>query len=92
MTVDAHRSTIYVVSDATAETAERVLRAALIQFDDLRPDVRVYSLVRRDAEVAEILDRAATAGASARRSARSDSRNGVVALMMYLAKPMSGAR
>jgi len=54
---------IYVVSDATAETAERVLRAALIQFDDFTPKVRVFSLVRRDQEVEEILTRAAGAGA-----------------------------
>lgn len=57
------RPTIYVVSDATAETAERVLRAALIQFDELKPDIRVYGLVRRDQELDDIVKEAAASQA-----------------------------
>ena len=49
------RKTLVVVSDATAETAERVLRAALVQFHDLNPDIRVFSLIRRDEELDDVI-------------------------------------
>jgi regulator of PEP synthase PpsR (kinase-PPPase family) len=54
---------IYVVSDATAETAERTVRAALIQFRGVDPDIRVFSLVRTDERLDEILCAAAKAEA-----------------------------
>jgi len=60
---DAATRTIFVISDATAETAERVLRAALVQFRDVRPQIRVFSLVRKDEQVEEALRLAATANA-----------------------------
>ncbi|MCB9729455.1 MAG: kinase/pyrophosphorylase [Deltaproteobacteria bacterium] len=50
---------IFVVSDATAETAERTVRAALIQFRGVEPDIRVFSLVRTDERLDEILRAAA---------------------------------
>ncbi len=50
---------IYVLSDATAETAERVLRAALIQFRDARPQIRIFSLLRRDEQIEDALKQAA---------------------------------
>lgn len=50
---------LYVLSDATAETAERVLRAALIQFRDARPQIRIFSLLRKDEQIEEALRQAA---------------------------------
>jgi len=50
---------LYVLSDATAETAERVLRAALIQFRDVRPSIRIFSLLRKDEQIEEALRQAA---------------------------------
>ncbi len=58
-----HIASIYVVSDATAETAERTVRAALIQFRGVDPDIRVFSLVRTDERLDEILRSAAKAEA-----------------------------
>lgn len=52
-------SIIYVLSDATAETAERVLRAALIQFRDARPQMRIFSLLRKDEQIEEAVRQAA---------------------------------
>lgn len=62
--MSTHRPAIYVLSDATAETADRVLRAALIQFESAaQPDVRIYSLLRRDEQIEEALRDAARVGA-----------------------------
>ena len=51
--------TVMVISDATGETADRMVRAALLQFD--RPDVnvRVFSRVRLESEVEKLFERAA---------------------------------
>ena len=54
---------IYVLSDATAETAERSLRAALIQFRGVATDIRVFSMVRKDERLLSILDSAHAEGA-----------------------------
>lgn len=62
--MSAPRPAIYVLSDATAETADRVLRAALIQFESAaQPDVRIYSLLRRDEQIEDALRDAARARA-----------------------------
>jgi regulator of PEP synthase PpsR (kinase-PPPase family) len=45
---------IFVVSDATAETAERTVRAALVQFRGAETQLRVFSLVRDEGQIAEI--------------------------------------
>ncbi len=55
--------TIFVISDATAETAERVLRAALVQFREAKPQIRIFSLIRKDEQVEEALRLAAEAQA-----------------------------
>lgn len=47
---------IYVVSDATAETAERSLRAALFQFRGVDADIRIFSMVRGEEHLLEILE------------------------------------
>lgn len=54
---------IFVVSDATAETAERTVRAALIQFRGAETQLRVFSLVRKDERIREIVVIAAREGA-----------------------------
>ena len=46
---------VYVVSDATAETAERVLRAALMQFGRIKPEIRLFAMVRTRDELTEIM-------------------------------------
>lgn len=47
-----------VISDATGETAERMVRAAVMQFSDTPVNVRVYSRVRLESEVESIIERA----------------------------------
>mgnify|MGYP001377491004 FL=1 len=54
---------IFVVSDATAETAERTVRAALVQFRGVETRLRVFSLVRDPARIAEIAQLASDEGA-----------------------------
>jgi regulator of PEP synthase PpsR (kinase-PPPase family) len=51
--------TVVVISDATGDTAERVVRAALLQFKDIPCQVRLYSQVRLESEVEKIVERAA---------------------------------
>ena len=51
--------TVMVISDATGETAERMVRAAVLQFSDVPVNVRVYSRVRLESEVEAIIERAA---------------------------------
>lgn len=48
-----------VISDATGETAERVVRAAIMQFSEAPVNIRVYSRVRLETEVEKIIERAA---------------------------------
>lgn len=57
------RPIIFVVSDSTGETAERVVRAALLQFPDQRVRVRLFTRVRDQEAVHEVLKKAAEAGA-----------------------------
>lgn len=54
---------IFVVSDSTGETAERVVRAALLQFPDHRVRVRLFTRVRDEEAVAEVLAKAKAQGA-----------------------------
>lgn len=51
--------TIMVISDATGETAERMVRAATLQFKDTPVNIRTYSRVRLETEVEHIIERAA---------------------------------
>ncbi|MBI4508379.1 MAG: kinase/pyrophosphorylase [Deltaproteobacteria bacterium] len=50
---------VVVISDATGETAEKVVRAALLQFKEITCDVRVYSRVRLESEMEQIVEKAA---------------------------------
>lgn len=50
---------VMVISDATGETAERMVRAAVLQFSDSPVNVRLYSRVRLESEVEAIIERAA---------------------------------
>lgn len=50
---------IFVVSDSTGETAERVVRASLLQFPDHRVRVRLFTRIRSEGAVREVLAKAA---------------------------------
>lgn len=54
---------IYVVSDSTGETAERVTRAALLQFPEHRVRLKLERRVRDRRELTAILESAAAQGA-----------------------------
>jgi regulator of PEP synthase PpsR (kinase-PPPase family) len=54
---------IFVVSDSTGETAERVVRAALLQYPEHRVRVRLFTRVRDRAAVEDVIARAVDAGA-----------------------------
>jgi len=49
---------VFVVSDATGMTAERVIRAALVQFSDIDPRFKKFTFVRERERIREILDSA----------------------------------
>jgi len=49
---------IFVISDATGETAEKVVRAALLQFTNVPVQMRMYTRVRLEAEMRNIVARA----------------------------------
>jgi regulator of PEP synthase PpsR (kinase-PPPase family) len=54
---------IFVLSDATGETAEKVVRAALLQFSSVPTSLRMYTRVRLEAEMRGIVARAKNEGA-----------------------------
>ena len=49
---------VFVISDATGETAEKVVRAALLQFSSAPVDLRMYTRVRLEEEMRHIVARA----------------------------------
>ena len=51
--------TVIVISDATGDTAERMVRAAVLQFSDSPVNIRIYSRVRLESDVENIIERAA---------------------------------
>ncbi|MFO7981862.1 MAG: kinase/pyrophosphorylase, partial [Desulfuromonadales bacterium] len=51
---------IFLLSDATGETAEKIVMAALTQFQDRQLPVKRISNVRNKGQVYEALDRALT--------------------------------
>jgi hypothetical protein len=51
--------TVIIISDSTGDTAERMVRAALLQFSETPATVRTYSRVRLESEVEKIIERAA---------------------------------
>ena len=51
--------TIMIISDATGETAERMVRAATLQFKEIPVNIRTYSRVRLETEVEQLVERAA---------------------------------
>ena len=57
------RKIIYVVSDSTGETAERVTRAALLQFPDAKIRIRLERRVRDKRGLKAVLERASEQGA-----------------------------
>ena len=55
-------SHIYAVSDATGTTAERVVRAALVQFDDHQIEITQYGSIRTSEQIHDIVTEAARTG------------------------------
>ena len=55
---DQHLPMIYIVSDATAETAQRTLRGALMQFRDVETTTRTFTMVRDREDMVDILTKA----------------------------------
>jgi regulator of PEP synthase PpsR (kinase-PPPase family) len=55
---DKHLPMIYIVSDATAETAQRTLRGALMQFRDVETTTRTFTMVRDREDMVDILTKA----------------------------------
>lgn len=51
--------TVMIISDATGETAERMVRAATLQFTDVPINVRTYSRVRLENECEQLIEKAA---------------------------------
>lgn len=56
----SHRPAIFVLSDATGNTAEKVTRAALVQFQHRRVALRMWPRVRTHDEVARVVALAAS--------------------------------
>jgi regulator of PEP synthase PpsR (kinase-PPPase family) len=54
---------LFVISDATGETAEKVVHAALLQFSNVPVKLRLYARVRLEAEMRNIVLRAQREGA-----------------------------
>ena len=46
---------IFIVSDATGETAERMVRAATLQFTGVPVNVRTYARVRLETECEQLI-------------------------------------
>ncbi len=59
----SQQRTIFVVSDSTGETAERVVRASLLQFPSHKVRLRLFTRVRDRDAVADVLQKAGEAGA-----------------------------
>jgi regulator of PEP synthase PpsR (kinase-PPPase family) len=51
--------TVMIISDATGETAERMVRAATLQFTGVPVNVRTYSRVRLETECEQLIEKAA---------------------------------
>lgn len=54
-----NRRSIYVVSDSTGETGAKVVQAALLQFRHEQVSLRIFSNLRDQAQITEMVDRAA---------------------------------
>ncbi len=47
-----------IISDSTGETAERMVRAAILQFEDTPINIRTYARVRLETEMEQVIERA----------------------------------
>ena len=52
-------SKVYIVSDSTGDTAEKVFKAALKQFESAEVEMEIHALVRTEENIEEIIERAA---------------------------------
>lgn len=55
----ARERTLVIISDATGETADRVVHAALLQFSHVPVQIRTYTRVRLEEEMRRIVEKAA---------------------------------
>src|SRR2546423_13615271 len=55
--IEALVKTVMIISDATGETAERMVRAATLQFSE-PVQIRLFSRVRLETELEQILEKA----------------------------------
>jgi len=55
---ESDKKVVFVISDATGETAERVVRASLLQFNDASVDLQMFARVRLEEEMRRIVERA----------------------------------
>ncbi len=62
MSSPKRRVNVFIVSDATGVTAERVISAALLQFKQITPVFKKYPYIRTEAQMKDILDRAEGSG------------------------------
>ncbi len=53
---------VLIVSDATGRTAEAVIRAVLVQFPEVRPELTIFANVRTKDRLMEVLRRAEASG------------------------------
>src|SRR3954453_17018124 len=56
--IEAPMKTVMIISDATGETAERMVRAATLQFSE-PVQIRMFSRVRLENELEQVLEKAA---------------------------------
>jgi regulator of PEP synthase PpsR (kinase-PPPase family) len=63
METSTNQRAIFLVSDGTGETAEKVLRAALLQFPHQDVRMKMFMRIRRESEVRDIVIKAQESGA-----------------------------
>lgn len=47
---------IHIISDGTGKTAEQIVRAALVQFEDIREEIIIHPEVRTEEQIVKIFD------------------------------------
>jgi len=53
--VDSQKLTVYIISDSIGETAERVVKAAASQFDNLNIEIKRMAYVNEEQEITDII-------------------------------------
>lgn len=58
MKIQSNKREIYVISDGTGETAEKLARAALLQFKEITPSFRIFTKVLTINDLEQIINKA----------------------------------